>query len=339
MPSEKLSAIRSGFTRFLTIIWLLLSIAALTSCSPGPEERVLRIAHMLDASHPVHIAMKHIEKRVEELSDGKIEMHVYPSGQLGSERELIELLQIGSLAMTKVSASPLESFVPEMQVFSMPYIFRSNDHYWSVLNGKVGQSLLLSMESVRLRGLGYFDAGSRSFYTTKNPVRTPDDLKGQKIRVMNSQTAVQTMQTLGASPTPIAWAELYTALQQGVVDGAENNPPSLFLSRQYEHSRYFTLDEHSSIPDVLLISNHIWNDLTSEEKLWLQKAVDEAVALQRQLWASASADALKEIEAAGVEIIRPDKKPFQQAVAAMHASYEGTSTGKLLKQIIRHGDE
>ena len=321
---------------FLRGLFVIIAIP-LAGCSQQNDQKVLRLAHTLDAGHPVHIAMEHIATRSEELSGGKLNLMVYPGGQLGSERELIELLQIGSLAMTKVSASPLEGFVPEMKVFSIPYIFQDNEHFWTVLNGDVGRKLLASTEPVRLKGLGYFDAGSRSFYTKDVPVRSPEDLKGLKIRVMNSQTAVRTMQELGASPTPIAWGELYTALQQSVVDGAENNPPTLFLSRQYEHARYFSLDEHASIPDVLLISTYVWDRLSEQEREWLNQAVEEGVALQRSLWNEATEDALRQIEAAGVEIIYPDTSAFQEAVQEMHKSYEGTLTGTLLEQIKETG--
>jgi len=260
-------------------------------------------------------------------------LEIYPSGQLGSERELVELLQIGSLAMTKVSSSPLESFVPEMKIFSLPYVFRDKAHYERVLASDIGKSLLLAPEKVRLRGMGYYDAGSRSFYTTEKAIRTPADLKGLKIRVQKSETSVQMIAAMGGAATPISWGELYTALQQGVVDGAENNPPSLYLSRQYEVCKYYTLDEHTAVPDILLMSLHIWESLTPEQQGWLQQAVDDSVVYQRELWAKASNEALAAIEASGVEIIRPDKAPFMAAVAGMKAKYKGTQIGDMLEAI------
>ncbi len=245
----------------------------------------------------------------------------------------MELLQIGSLAMTKVSAAPLEGFIPEMQIFGIPYIFKNRRHYWKVLESDIGKDLLLSMQRVKLHGLGYFDAGARSFYTTKKPIRSPKDLAGQKIRVMNSQTAIKTVNALGATPTPISWGELYTALQQGVVDGAENNPPTFYLSRQYEISKYYVLDEHSAIPDVLLMSLYIWNNLSAQEKQWLAAAVKEGVLYQRELWEKATKDALKAVEAAGVKVIYPDKRPFQRAVQGMYRQYEGSEVGVLIQRI------
>jgi tripartite ATP-independent transporter DctP family solute receptor len=277
--------------------------------------------------------MVHMAERLDEISDGSMRIDIYPSGQLGGERETVELLQIGSLAMTKVSTSPLEAFVPAMQVFSIPYVFRDREHFFHVLDSEIGRELLASTEVARLRGLGYYDAGSRSFYTSDRPVESPADLAGLKIRVQESQTAVKMVNALGGSPTPIDWGELYTALQQGVVDGAENNPPSFYLSGHYEISRYYALDEHTSVPDILLMSSRIWHDLTTGQQVWLQQAVNESVVYQRELWQAATEEALAAAEAAGVAVSYPDKAPFEDAVRDMKASYAGTEVGELLTRI------
>jgi len=154
-----------------------------------------------------------------------------------------------------------------------------------------------------------------------------------KIRVQKSETSVQMIAAMGGAATPISWGELYTALQQGVVDGAENNPPSLYLSRQYEVCKYYILDEHTSVPDILLMSLHIWNGLSPEQQGWLQQAVDDSVIYQGELWETASNEALAAIEASGVEIIRPDKAPFIAVVADMKAKYKGTAIGEVLDAI------
>jgi tripartite ATP-independent transporter DctP family solute receptor len=304
-----------------------------TSCGSRDDVVVLKLGHSLDTGHAVHKGMVHMAERLDEISGGKMRIDIYPSGQLGGERETVELVQIGSLAMTKVSTSPLESFVPAMQLFSIPYVFRDRDHFFKVLDSEIGKELLESTEVARLRGLGYYDAGSRSFYTTDKLVREPADLKGLKIRVQKSQTSVRMVAALGGSATPISWGELYTALQQGVVDGAENNPPSFYLSRQYEVSKYYTLDEHTAVPDILLMSSRIWDDLTPQHQAWLQEAVDDSVAYQRKLWQEATEEALAAVQAAGVEIIYPDKAPFQEAVVAMKEAYAGTEVADLLTRI------
>ncbi len=313
-----------------TSLLLITSLLLLSACSNQSDVRTLTLAHGLDQKHVVHIAMEHMAKRLAGLSNGAMEIKIFPGGQLGNERELIELLQIGSLAMTKVSASPLESFSAQIKVFSVPYIFKDKAHYFSVLDSEIGKALLHSTAQARLRGLAYYDAGSRSFYTTQKPVYQPSDLSGLKIRVQKSQTSVRMVQALGGAATPISWGELYTALQQGVVDGAENNAPSFYLSRHYEVSKYFTLDEHTSVPDILLIGLPVWKSLTGQQQGWLQQAADESVQLQRNLWASASEDALQKVMAAGVEIIRPDKSKFINAVNTMHDSYKGTKVGDLI---------
>ncbi len=314
-------------------IFSLLIITIIVGCKSDQPLKILKLAHVLDIAHPVHRGMMYMAEKVSEKSNGRMRVDIYPSGQLGAERELIELLQIGSLAMTKVSTAPLEAFVPEMIIFGIPYVFRDDEHRWKVLNSEIGKNLLLAGEKYFLRGMCYYDAGSRSFYTKDYPVNSPANLKGLKIRVMKSITAVKMIQSLGGSATPIAWGELYTALQQGVVDGAENNPPSFYFSRHYEVCKYYSLDEHTSVPDILLMSTVVWNSLSEQEQEWLQQAVDESVEYQKKLWKEASDEALSEVQKAGVEIIHPDKTPFRESVKEMHESYKGTSIYELIKSI------
>lgn len=321
------------FPLWISLLCLAVAGSMLTSCARQDDTVVLKLAHTLDTSHSVHKGMVHMAERLEEYSGGRMRMDIYPSGQLGSEREMVELVQIGSLDMTKVSTSPLEAFVPIMKIFSLPYVFRSREHSLKVLDSEIGQMLLESTEVARLRGLGYYDAGSRSLYMVDTPVETPTDLDGQKIRVMKSQTAVQMVAALGGSATPISWGELYTALQQGVVDGAENNPPSFHLSRHYETCKYYALNEHTTVPDILLMSLRTWNSLDPQQQEWLQKAVQDSVAHQRILWQEATQLALEEVEAAGVIVTRPDKQPFMDAVVEMKAAYDGTEVGDLIKAI------
>lgn len=317
--------------RILTLLLFMLVMSM--GCGSKSTQRIIKLAHGLDQTHPVHKAMVYMADKVSEKSAGNMRVDIYSGGQLGAERELIELLQIGSLAMTKVSTAPLEAFVPEMKIFGIPYVFRDDEHRWKVLNHDIGKKLLLAGEPFYLRGMCYYDAGSRSFYTKERPVYTPTDLEGLKIRVMKSITSMNMVQTLGGSATPIPWGELYTALQQGVVDGAENNPPSFYLSRHYEVCKYYSLDEHTAVPDILLMSTVVWNSLSEQEQGWLQEAVDESVVYQKKLWKEASDEALRAVQEAGVEIIYPDKTPFQEAVKPMHESYAGTPMYDLIKEI------
>ncbi len=312
---------------------LLLCSSLLLSCSKVEDIRVLKMAHSLPTEHPVHIAMEYMAERLLAISEGNMRMDIYSGGQLGGERETMELVQIGSLAMTKVSTGSMEGFVPEMKVFGVPYVFKGEEHFWEVLEGEIGKELLLKGERVRLRGLGYYDAGSRSFYTVDEPVHTPADLQGKKIRVMKSQTAVEMVSALGGSGTPISWGELYTALQQGVVDGAENNPPSFYTSKHFEVAKYYTLDEHTFLPDVVLISTYVWNSLTEQEQQWLQRAMDESVFYQKKIWAEASDHALEEVQKAGVTVIRPDKTTFSSRVKSMHENMQATPAYEFIQRI------
>ncbi|WP_111642927.1 TRAP transporter substrate-binding protein [Marinimicrobium alkaliphilum] len=302
-------------------------------CDQFTEVTTLKMAHDLNEQTPVHKAMVYMADRLEELSDGKMRIEVHASGVLGNERELMELLQIGSLGMTKVSAGPMENFVSEFQIFSIPFAFRDREHFWNVLEGDLGREILESSERVRLRGLGYYDAGSRSFYAVNRQINDPSDLAGMKIRVLESQTAMRMVSTLGGAPTPVSWGELYTALQQGVVDGAENNPPSFYLSGHYEVAKYYSLNEHTSIPDVVLISTHIWNNLEPQEQAWLQQAMDDSVVFQRKLWDEATQEALDAVKAAGVEVIYPDKEPFMESIRPMHESLRGQPVYELLQRV------
>ena len=315
-----------------------ISLTLLSGCKAEQEVKVLRLAHTLDQEHVVHKAMALMGERLAHYSDGSMRIEIYSGGQLGNERELVELLQIGSLAMTKVSASPLEGFVPAMQVFSVPYIFDDNAHFWRVLDSEIGQRLLQEIQGARLFGLGYYDAGSRSFYSSNTRIDTPADLRGKKFRVLNSQTAVRMVEALGGAATPIDWGELYTAIQQGVVDGAENNPPSFYLSRHYELSKYFSLDEHTAVPDVLIMSLNVWQELTPKQQQWVQQAANDSIAYQKDAWHQASEEALAAVKAAGVTVIYPDKAPFRQAVAPFYQQMLQTQIGPLLLGIAALSD-
>lgn len=308
--------------RIIIYLSILITASLFISCGKASGVKKLKIGHGLDQSHPVHNAMLYLAERAKEKSNGTLQISVYPSQQLGTERECLELLQIGSLAMTKVSCSVIEGFVPIFKVFSLPYIFRNDEHKFKVFEGEVGKNLLLSPEKYWLRGLCYYDAGSRSFYTKDKPIRDPEDLAGLKIRTQESATSVNMVNSLGGSATPISWGELYTALQQGVVDGAENNPPSFYLSRHYEVCKYYSLNEHTSVPDVLVISTVIWNDLSDQEKQWIQEAADESYIHQKILWQESTMKALKAVKEAGVEIIYPDKTPFMEKVQPMLEEYK-----------------
>ncbi|MEM9884480.1 MAG: TRAP transporter substrate-binding protein [Bacteroidota bacterium] len=315
-------------------VLFLFPILFLFACAEISDVKQLKLAHGLDVTHPVHQGMVFMAESVKERSNGALEIEIYPSQQLGTERQCLELLQIGSVAMTKVSAAVMENFAPSYRVLSLPYIFRGREHAYRVQDSELGKQLLKEGGDYWLRGLAYFDAGQRSFYTKERPVNRPADLEGLKIRVMESVSAMNLVRSLGGSPTPISWGELYTALQQGIVDGAENNPPSFYTSRHYEICKYYSLNEHTAVPDLLVIGTPVWDKLSPQEQTWLQEAADEAAVYQRKLWVESEEEALEAVQAAGVEVIRPDKTLFSEKTQAiLDAFKEEQEIYDLIQQI------
>lgn len=311
-------------------------ISAGGSDAPGMGGRVLKMAHALDPTHPVHLAMEWMADDLFERSGGLLEIAVYPSGQLGAESDSIEQVQQGALAMVKTSTATMEQFVPEMALFGLPYLFRDEEHYWNVLRGELGRELLESGVRQGMRGLVYYDSGSRSFYSIDSPILSPDDLKGQKIRVLRSKMAMDMISQMGGSPTPIPWGELYTALQQGMVDGAENNPPSFYTSRHFEVAKHFSLDEHTRVPDIVLFSEEVWQSLSPVEQRWVRESAEASVTYQREVWAVQSAEAMKALEEAGVQVYQPDKEAFRQQVQPLYERFEGTPVGNLVERVRAH---
>lgn len=306
------------FKRIIIVCVLL----GLISCKNDSESKVLYLAHTLPQTHPVHKGILKFQEVLEQKSGGKLKIKIFPDGQLGTEREVLELLQIGSVAVTKVSAATMSNFVPEYNVLGIPYLFRNKEHQFDVLEGEIGKSILEKGSKFWLRGLCYYDAGSRSFYTKTKAIRTPEDLKGLKIRVMNDQMSINMVNSLGGSGTPMAFGELYTAIQQGVVDGAENNPPSFVSSNHHEISKYYTLDEHSSVPDVLLIGTKYWDKLSDQEKIWIQEAADASSIAEKKYWHDSVEESMKIAKESGVEIIIPDKSLFSEKSKSVLENFE-----------------
>ena len=305
-----------------TLLFIICLIFVLTSCQKVSDTKVLYLAHNLPQTHPVHKGILEFQKALERNSKGTLKVKIFPDSQLGSEREVLELLQIGSVAATKVSAATLSNFVPEYHLLGIPYLFKDKEQQFNVLEGPIGKSILAKGSKFWLRGLCYYDAGSRSFYTSEKAIRTPDDLKGLKIRVMNNQMAINMVNSMGGSATPLSYSELYTAIQQGVVDGAENNPPSFVSSNHYEISKYYTLDQHSSVPDVLLIGTKYWEKLSEEEKIWVQDAADTSAQAQKKFWNDSVEESMKIARKAGVEIIIPDKSLFAEKSKSVLEEFE-----------------
>jgi len=307
-----------------TLLYLIVLVCLpplLTGCEDLGGKKVVYLAHTLPTSHPVHKGMEVFAERLRANSQGEMDVKIFPDGQLGSEREVLELLQIGSIAMTKVSAATMANFAPEYQVLGVPYLFRDKAHMFNVLEGPTGAAILEAGSEYLLKGLCFYDAGSRSFYTVKKPVKTPADLAGMKIRVMNHQMSVDMVNEMGASATPMAYGELYSALEQGVVDGAENNPPSFVTSGHYEIAKYYTLDEHSSVPDVLVMGTTYWATLTEEEREWVTAAGRESAQAQKVFWAENVEASMAKLRSEGVEILKPEKSMFAESSKTVLADF------------------
>lgn len=282
----------------------------------------MKLAHNLAADHPTSQALQHFAEEVAEKTDGEVKIKLFLNGVLGSEREVLEQLQNGAVDMTRVGASSLENFNPVYQAFTLPYLFESEEAFYQVMEGPVADKIYQASADSGFVGLTFFDGGARSFYTKEKPINHPDDLKGQKIRVMNSHTSIRMVELMGGTPTPLAYGEIYTALQQGVIDGAENNPTALTLGRHGEVVKYYSFDEHGRIPDFLVISNKSLEKLSDEQEAIVREAARNATAFHKEVWQAAVAKAVVEAEEKlNVQISYPEKDAFRKAVMPLYDEY------------------
>jgi len=307
----------------------------------GESQIVLRAADVHVRSYPTVQALLLMAEYVEARSGGRIRIEVYEGGQLGDERSTIEQVRAGILDIVRTATGPVEAFYPYIGVFSLPYIFRSETHMWSVLQGPLGRWLLDDMASAGFIGLAYLDAGARHFYTTKKPITKPEDLVGLKIRVRQTEIEIAMVEALGAIPVAMAFGEVYTALQTGVIDGAENNEPSYgpYGVRHYEVAKYLTLDGHLRNPEVILISKATWDRLSPEDRVLLREAALAAATYQASLWDDYVQKTMVELRKpeSGVTIIEVDVSAFQAAMSPVYARFRNrfdTPIGNLIDLII-----
>lgn len=293
---------------------ILIAVSAIAQTAVAVEK--MRLGHGLAEDHVVHQAIVKFANLVKERSGGEIEISVFANGVLGGEREMLEQVQNGVLEITKASASPLETFSTDYKVFNLPFVFRDRDHFFKALTSPVGESILASSKKRGFIGLAYYDSGARSFYARK-PIETPDDLKGMKIRVQQSPTTIRMIQALGATPTPMAWSEVYSALQTGVVDGAENNVTALTNGRHGEVCKFYSETEHQIVPDVLVISAMRWDSLKKEQQDILKKAALDSFEYQKSLWSEFEKVEREKALALGVKFNTPDKPAFAAKVKSM----------------------
>ncbi|WP_211100240.1 TRAP transporter substrate-binding protein [Azospirillum halopraeferens] len=309
--------------------------AALLLAGGAADARTLKLNHNNPTDHPVHIAAEDMAKRVNELTNGALKIRVYANAQLGTQRESMELMQNGSLDMARSNASELEAFEESYSALNLPFIFANEQHYYDVLSGEVGDDILMASRDKGFIGLAYYVEGARSFYANKE-IRSPDDLKGMKIRVQPSPTAIRMVELLGGTPTPIAYGELYSALQLGVVDGAENNPLALTSARHGEVAKVYSNNEHTMIPSVVMISTRVWDKLPEDQQKALKQAARESMDKHRESWNDQVAKGIEKAKAEmGVRFIEVDKAPFIDAVKPMYdeAAAKSPRTADLITRI------
>ncbi|WP_244544712.1 TRAP transporter substrate-binding protein [Cohaesibacter marisflavi] len=283
--------------------------------------------------YPTVEAVKYMGELLKERTDGRICVEVFHSAQLGEEKDSIEQTKFGVIDLNRVSTGPFNNIVEETKVVSLPYIFKSVDHMHRVVDGPIGEDILKGFESEGFIGLTYYDGGARSFYNSVKPIKSIDDLKGMKIRVMQSDIFVDMMSALGANATPLAYGEVYSSIQTGVIDGAENNWPSFESSGHFEVAPNYTLDQHLIVPEVLVMSKISWDKLSPEDQALVKQAAKDSTPKMRELWAAREKVSEEKVREAGVNVITEiDKQPFMDA---MDSVYEKHVTSDKLKDLVK----
>jgi tripartite ATP-independent transporter DctP family solute receptor len=307
---------------------------ALLGAALTAQAQVMKAADVHPAGYPTVVAVENMGKKLDAATQGRIKFQMFPGSVLGGEKEMIEQTQVGAIQILRTSLGPVGPVVPEVNVFNMPFVFRDIPHMRAVIDGPIGQELLdkLSASPARLVGLAWMDGGSRSLYT-KKPVRKPEDLKGQKIRMMGNPLFVDTMNAMGGNGIAMGYGEVFSAIQTGVIDGAENNPPSLYTANHFKAgAKFYTQTNHLIIPEILVMSKVAWDKLTPADQALVRKTAREAQLEQRQLWDAAVADYTSKLKAEGVEFIAMDNKPFFDATAPVRAKY-GAQFADLMARI------
>ncbi|MBO0902029.1 TRAP transporter substrate-binding protein [Jiella sp. MQZ13P-4] len=299
------------------------------------QEIVLRSADTHPDGYPTVEAVKYMSDVLKQSTDGRISIQVFDSHQLGEEKETIEQTKFGVIDLDRVNFAPMNGIVPATIVPCMPYIFTSKENMREVMDGPIGEDILKAFEPAGYVGLAVYDSGARSFYNSKHPIKTLDDLKGLKFRVIQSDLFVDMVNALGANATPMAYGEVYSGLQTGLIDGAENNWPSYESSKHYEVAKYYSLDQHSQCPEVLMMSKISWDKLSPEDQKAVREAAKKSVTKMRELWDAQEAKSRKIVEDAGVEINEVDVKPFIKAMDPIYEKYADTPELKELVKRVR----
>ena len=313
-------------------VWVI-AVVCLALAAPAAADMTFRSADTHSDGYPTVEAVKYMGQLLSGWTNGRLSIKVFPGRQLGEEKDTIEQTIAGAVDLNRVNLAPLNSVVPETAIPALPYIFRSIEHMYKVMDGEIGREILDAFEAHGMVGLCYYDSGARSFYNSKRPIRSPADMKGMKIRVQNSDLFVTMMEALGADATPMEFGQVYEALKTGVIDGAENNWPSYESTRHFEVAKNYSLDQHSMSPEVLVMSKKTWDKLSPKDRELVKKAAWMSVPVMRDLWNSRVEKSKEIVLKAGNQVIFDvDKQPF---IDAMGPVYEKFASTPALKDLVK----
>jgi tripartite ATP-independent transporter DctP family solute receptor len=299
-------------------------VAAAMMIGSASAQTVLRSSDTHPDGYPTVEAVKYFGQLVEERTEGRYKIEVYHSAQLGQEADTIEQVRSGVIDLNRVSMAPWNSLVPLTLIPSLPYLFRSPEHARNVMSGPIGDEIAAGFDQHGVVVLAYYDGGARSFYNSKKPVNALGDLAGLKFRVIQSDVFVDMVAALGASATPMPYGEVYSGIETGVIDGAENNFPSYESAKHFEVAKYYSLDEHTIVPEVFVMSKTAWDALTPEDQAVFKQAARESMEKQWELWDARVEQSRKIVEDAGSEITTPEKQPFIDAMKPVYDKYVNT---------------
>ncbi|HEJ9096147.1 TRAP transporter substrate-binding protein [Serratia odorifera] len=312
---------------------LCLALSALL-CSQSALAQQIKAADVHPEGYPNVVAVQHMGEKLKAATDGRLEMKTFPGGMLGDEKQMIEQAQIGAIDLIRVSMAPVAAILPEIDVFTLPYIFRNEDHLHKVLDGEIGKEIgdkITNNPASRLVFLGWMDSGTRNLIT-KQPVVKPEDLKGMKIRVQGSPIALATLKAMGANAVSMGVSEVFSGMQTGVIDGAENNPPTFIAHNYMPVAKNYTLSGHFIIPELFLYSKTKWDKLTPDDQKLILKLAKEAQDEQRTLWAAYNQQALEKMKAGGVQFHDIDRDYYYKATQPVRDQY-GKSHQDLIDRI------
>ena len=308
--------------------WTRLTAAAIIAAGlvggQASAQTVLRSSDTHPDGYPTVEAVKYFGQLVEQRTDGRYKVEVYHSAQLGQEADTLEQVRSGVIDLNRTSMAPWNSLVPLTMIPSLPYLFRSPEHARNVMSGPIGNEIAAGFEQYNVVVLAFYDGGARSFYNSKKPINSVADLQGQKYRVIQSDVFVDMVAALGAAATPMPYGEVYSAIETGVIDGAENNFPSYESAKHFEVAKNFSLDEHTIVPEVFVISKIIWDGLSAEDQEIFRQAGRESMNKQWELWDARVEQSRKIVEDAGAQITTPEKQPFIDAMKPVYDKYVNT---------------